>query len=74
MRRGARPSLASGEILLVLRTNTVDVASKIRLGYCRKQRHAVLLAFAARNHDLVQSEVGVLDAQTGAFEEPQVEP
>ena len=55
----------------MLRTNTVDVASKIRLGYCRKQRHAVLLAFTVPNHDLVQSEVGVLDAQSGAFEEPQ---
>src|SRR5437867_6294749 len=55
------PACASDAILLVARTNTVDVASKFLLGYRGKQRHPVLLT----NYDLVQSEVGALDAQTG---------
>jgi hypothetical protein len=62
------------KVALVLSANGLKVSSEIGFHDRWKHRHAILIALATADHDLVPREVNVLDAQAAAFEQTQAGP
>ena len=68
------PAGAETQVVLVLGPDVLQVACEVRLHRGRKHRHAILVALAAADDDLVGAEVGVLDSQAAALEDAQTCP
>lgn len=69
--RQRRTTKAACKILFVESSDTVDVELQIVCDRVRKNREAILGAFAVAHGDLVQLKVDVLDAQAEAFGQTQ---
>jgi len=70
-RRQLHPPRAVPKIVFVLLFHALDVPGQLCLHGRRAHRHPILVPFPAADDELIPTEVDILHAQVGAFEQPQ---
>jgi hypothetical protein len=55
------PSMAQGEVTLVLHFDDRQMRAQVRFDACGQHRHAILISFASPNDDFITVKVDILD-------------